>query len=145
MYKNNTNTVNRRRGFTIIEIIVVVAVIGILLSIGIMSFANSQNRAKREQAEAVADKVKLVLSGYYSEKDRYPQVKSTVVSHLTAKGETAIVTAFSNDTFFTYAGTKADGSACAETGVNRCETYTITVRPAAWNGASSEADLVVTP
>lgn len=145
MHVKNNTTINKRNGFTIIEIIVVVAVIGILLGIGIMSFASSQNRAKKEQAIAVADKVKIALGSYYSEKDRYPKDQSVLVTYLNSKNQAATATAFSDTTNFGYLGTAADGTACNETGVTKCEKYTITVKKAAWQGGSSESDVVVTP
>lgn len=144
MFKNNTKSRNNG-GFTIIEAIVAVVIIGILLSIGVASFTNSQNRAKKEEAIAVAEKVKLTLGTYYSERDRYPRDHATVVSYLTTKGDSETATEFSNTTNFTYQGTTAGGGNCAETGANKCERYTITVNRAAWNGIASEPNEVITP
>lgn len=143
--RNNKKIVFGQYGFTVVEIVVVVVVIGILLSIGIVSFANSQNRAKKEQAIVVGDKVKLVLDSYYSEKNRYPKEQSTIVTYLNSKNQTATATAFGNTTNFGYAATTATGAACNETGVVKCEKYTITVKKAAWQGGSSDSDVVVTP
>lgn len=142
MYKNITG---RQKGFTIIELIVVVAVIGILLTIGIGSFNSSQNRAKKEDAIAVADKVKLVLGSYFSEKDRYPKAQTTVASYLTTKGDSKTATTFSDTSKFVYAATSATGGSCDETGANRCEKYTITINKSVWNGGSSEANEVIVP
>lgn len=145
MYTTTNSIDNRRNGFTIIEVIITIVIIGILLGIGIMSFANSQNRAKKEQAIAVADKVKLVLDSYYSEKDRFPKEQTVLVSYLNSKSQTETATLFGNTTNFVYAATTASGGTCAETGINKCEKYTITVKKAAWLGGSSDNDVVVTP
>lgn len=142
MYKNITG---RQKGFTLIELIVVIAIIGILLAIGIGSYSSSQNRAKKEDAIAVADKVKVVLGSYFSEKDRYPKDQSTVITYLNAKGESKAATTFGDTTKFVYMGTTATGASCDETGANRCEKYTITINKSVWNGGASESNQVVTP
>lgn len=121
--------------------IVVILILGILLTLGTVSFTSWQNRSKREAAVAVAEKVKLSLSSYYSEKDRFPQAQTgatSVVSYLTAKGDTASATEFSNTSKFDYSATTATGAACSDTGVNKCEKYVITVKRETWSGASDE-------
>lgn len=144
MHTNNKNS-NKHSGFTLIELIIAVVIIGILIGIGITSFTSSQNRAKKEQAISVADKVKLTLGSYYSEKDRYPKDQSTVITYLNTKNQAATATAFGVTANFVYAGTTASGGACSETGASKCEKYTITIKRVAWQGGSSESDVVVTP
>lgn len=136
---------NIQKGFSLIELLVVIAVIGILLGIGITSFANSQNRAKKEQAVAVAEKVKLALGSYYSEKDRYPRNQSTVVSYLNSKNQASTATEFGATATYVYTGTAAGGGTCSDTGADKCEKYTITIQKNAWNGGSSDTNVVVGP
>lgn len=145
MHIKNKGTLDGRLGFTIVELIIVVVVIGILLTLGIGSFTSSQNRAKKEEAIATAEKVKVILGSYFSEKDRYPKQQSTVISYLTSKGDTKAATALGDATKFVYAGTTASGGSCDETGANRCEKYTLTIRKTIWNGGGSESDEVIRP
>lgn len=132
-------------GFTIVEIIIVVGVIAILLGIGIGTFANTQNRAKKEEFITVAEKVKVHLNTYYSEKNRYPSTMATVVSYLNSRGETELVTDFNNSSAFTYAALDAAGTSCADTGADACERYTITINKTAWGGGTADTNKVIEP
>jgi len=132
-------------GFTIVEIVIILVVLGMLLSVGLMSFTNFQNRSKKETAIAVADKVKLTLSTYYSEKDRYPHAQTGVggvSEYLSAKGDTVTATEFVNTSKYVYQATTAIGTPCSGGGVDKCEKYTITVKKETWSG---DSDVTVTP
>lgn len=132
-------------GFTIVEVVIVVVLLGVLLTVGLMSFTSSQNRGKKEAAIAVADKVKLALSTYYGEKDRYPQAQSGasgVTGYLSSKGDSATATEFSNTAKYVYTATTAAGAACSDTGTNKCEKYVITVKKETWSG---DVDIMVRP
>ena len=133
-----------KSGFTLVELIVTIAVIGILLAIGIGSFSSSQNRAKKEDAIAIADKVKLQLGGYLSAYDQYPTNLSAVVSYLNSKNQATLATQFNDTAKFGYTATTASGAACNGT-TAKCEKYTITVKKAIWQGGSSDSDVLVTP
>ena len=145
MYTKNRDTVQKSRGFTIVEIFVVIAVIGVLLAIGIGSWSSSQNRSKKETAVAVAEKVKLSLGKYFTSYDRYPATQSKVTNYLTTQGDTSLATSFGDTTKFVYSGTTASGGACDDTTAARCEKYTITVKKTIWQGGTSDTDVTVMP
>lgn len=72
MYKTNLKS-----GFTIIELIVVVIVLGILVGITIVSYNGAQGRAR--DADRKADIANLVkaLEMYYDDNGRYPTASGT--------------------------------------------------------------------
>lgn len=132
-------------GFTVVELVVVIVLIGVLLVAGMVSLTSSGNRSKKESAIAVADKVKLALGTYYSEKNRYPQSQtggSGVTGYLTSKGDTATAAEFGDTAKFVYAATTATGTACSDSGVAKCEKYVITVKKETWAG---DSDVTVRP
>ena len=63
----------RRRGFTIVELLIVIVVIGILAAITIVSFNGVQNRAKQAAAQtAVAQANKKIIAYAVQNSDQYP-------------------------------------------------------------------------
>ena len=60
------------KGFTLVELMIVVAIIGILAAIAIPQFAKYRARAFNTQALADCRTVKQECQGYYAEWDHFP-------------------------------------------------------------------------
>ena len=60
-----------RRGFTLIELMIVVAIIGLLAAIAIPNFIKFQARAKQSEARANLKALFTAEKAYYQEKDTY--------------------------------------------------------------------------
>jgi type IV pilus assembly protein PilE len=75
---------NKVRGFTLVEVIVVVAIVGILSSIALPSYTSYVARARRADAQAQLTQAAQLMQRYYSANDRYDQDRSgttNAVSH----------------------------------------------------------------
>ena len=58
-------------GFSLIELLVVVAILGIIASIGIVSYTGYVSGAKRKSAENVMQQISLGQTEYYSDNGTY--------------------------------------------------------------------------
>jgi type IV pilus assembly protein PilA len=59
------NIIKNNKGFTIIELMIAVAIIGILAAIAVPAYSNYTNRAKASEALTLADSAKTAVSEYY--------------------------------------------------------------------------------
>ncbi|MEX0617041.1 MAG: prepilin-type N-terminal cleavage/methylation domain-containing protein [Candidatus Woykebacteria bacterium] len=61
-----------RRGFTLIEILIALAIIAILLTVGILSFRNALRQGRDSEKKATIKEVQSALEAYYADHGRYP-------------------------------------------------------------------------
>ena len=68
----NQNIKTKQRGFTIVELLVVIVVIGILAAITIVSYTGVSNRAKGAQAKSNAAAIVKVAEAIFADNNAYP-------------------------------------------------------------------------
>ena len=74
------NLRKNQKGFTIVELLIVVVVIAILAAISIVAYTGITNRANRSAAMEAANSVKSVAVAYNGANSQYPTSKAEFVS-----------------------------------------------------------------
>ena len=86
-----------RRGFTIVELLVVIGIIGVLLGIVTTAVTSSVKNARVRRAEAMGKALQQAISAYYAQEGRWP---AAIESRTSSMG---------NKSKYTFSGREADG------------------------------------
>lgn len=106
-----------KKGFTLIELMIVVAIIGILAAIAIPNFLNYQCKAKQTEAKTSLGNVRMAEEAYYAEYDTYSSTLADIGFAVKGNTEYAI-TVSANSTTFTATATATIGG--------KTDTWTMT-------------------
>jgi len=98
-------TMFNKKGFTLVELMIVVAIIGILAAIAIPNFVDMQYRAKRAEVPGNVDGIKTAQIAYDAAFDKYIEVSSWTPSSNIAKTQRS----WSSGTGFDTLGWGPDG------------------------------------
>lgn len=69
-----------KKGFTLVELLVVMAIIGVLASIGVGSFRNSQARGRDANRKSDLKQIGHALELYYADYGQYPNAVGTQIA-----------------------------------------------------------------
>lgn len=72
MTLNKLKAMKKDRGFTIVELLIVIVIIGILAAIVIVAYNGIQNRAKTQSANVAASNVQKKIEAYNAATGSYP-------------------------------------------------------------------------
>ncbi|MEX3773917.1 type IV pilin protein [Pseudomonas sp. MYb118] len=106
------------RGFTLIEIMIVIAIIGILITIGYPSLTEYVKKGRRAEVTGLLSEQAQILERYYSRNNLY-----TNATGLSAGNDYYTITPTLADQTFLLTATRKTGSSMA---TDKCGDFTIT-------------------
>lgn len=106
------------RGFTLIEIMIVIAIIGIMLTIGIPSYTEYVKKGRRAEVVSLLSEQAQSLERFYTKNNLY-----TGITGLSAGNDFYTITPTITDQTFLLTATRKTGSAMA---TDKCGDFTLT-------------------
>ena len=106
------------RGFTLIEIMIVIAIIGIMLTIGLPSYNEYVKKGRRAEVVSTLSEQAQILERFYSKNNVY-----TGVTGLSTGNDFYTITPTITDQTFLLTATRKTGTAMA---TDKCGDFTLT-------------------
>jgi prepilin-type N-terminal cleavage/methylation domain-containing protein len=123
---------SKQQGFTIVELLIVIVVIGILAALVITTFTGIQKKARDTERQTDIKAIHGQLEAFYAQNGAYPALAQVTTTDLKGLDAEALVDpkggalqAATDATHYGYAATKDDGTACTTAALD-CTKYTLT-------------------
>jgi len=113
-----------RKGFTLIEVLIVVIILGILAILLMPQISGMQEKARTAEAKEVMSTIRTLLMAYYQEHNAWPRDPHTTDSPLQAEGTKCVEAALGDiveetKSFFNYGYCHGNGGNLKDT-ANKC-------------------------
>jgi type IV pilus assembly protein PilA len=83
----------KQKGFTLIELMIVVAIIGILAAVAIPAYSDYMKKAKVAESGPLTSGVKTFLATYYADKGVFPANQQVLIAEgLVLEGNNCVIT-----------------------------------------------------
>ena len=94
---------NKIKGFTLVELLVVITILGILATIGLVAFASSQARGRDVQRKSDLKQIATALEMFYSDYGVYPNSSSGKIMacpYTSADPKSSVACAWGTSSFY---------------------------------------------
>jgi prepilin-type N-terminal cleavage/methylation domain-containing protein len=120
----------KQQGFTIVELLIVIVVIGILAALVITTFTGIQQKARDTERTTDIKALHGQIEAYYAQNGYYPQLSDVTTTNLRGLDAGALVDpkggsiqATSDATHYGYTPTQSDGTTACTTAAKDCAKY----------------------
>lgn len=126
-----TSQISTQGGFTLLELLVVISIIGILTALGAVNYVGVRERARDAERKADLSQIQTALEFYRSDTGEYP-TRTLFYSNIACNGE------FANNGVVYIKSVPCDPSTGAKYNYNRQSLYTYTVSVCLENADDSQ-------
>jgi len=116
----------KQKGFTIVELLIVIVIIGILATLVIVTFSGIQQRARDTQRQTDINAVQSQVEAYYAQTGNYPTLEMVMSSTF----RNANMKGFPSDALSAPNSATAMDETAATTGKYQYEAWTVSTIPA---------------
>lgn len=120
----NYKSKSTSRGFTIVELLIVIVIIGILAALVIVAYTGIQNRAKNTKKISDVRQLQKIIELYHADNGRYPPTPSGYQVSLMTGSLSSYTNVIPNDStypfFYVFGGDNAYGIRIYYEGVGYC-------------------------
>lgn len=128
-----------KKGFTIVELLIVIVVIGILATLVITAYSGIQQKARNSKRQTDINALQTALEGFHTDKGYYPSLTDMNNPNFTSQlkvdtnafidpsspGQSKTLAQYPAAKIYAYTVTDADGTSC-EANDNNCAQYKLT-------------------
>ncbi len=124
----------KQQGFTIVELLIVIVVIGILAALVITTFTGIQQKARNTERTTDVKALHGQIEAYYAQNGYYPDLSNVTTTDLKGLDAGALVdpkggslqAGAGDATHYGYSVTQADGTTACTTAAKDCAKYVLT-------------------
>ena len=120
---------NNKKGFSLLELMIAVAILGIITSIAYPSYLKQVQKSKRTPAKVELMRIAQLQESFYVQNLSYAKTLNGATSAGGLGFSASTVTTEGGDYTVSLASTKADGNACTGTSATPCVLYTLEAIP----------------